>query len=302
MSRNMFFNSRSIAFCLVFFSLTLIADAQHWTYDDVQAWCNVSETCCKGKHQSPIDLTRSFPTTLYTTVDEFTFTNYDKKPKSVILENNGKQIVGEFADITPKPTVSGAGLSETYSLDYFRFAWGRNDKEGSEHSINGFHGPLELHLIHYNTKFANTSVAADSGEKDALLMISIIYSLSLWDNPTLTKITDKLKNVTYANEKVKAEGFAPKNFLPSCQSRFFKYYGSYTIPPCTEVVLHLIFEKTQYVSWAQMENFRTLYETEKGVEPKVPINHSFRPIQQLNDRTVAHIQERNNFCWVLPWS
>ena len=41
-------------------------------------------------------------------------------------------------------TVSDGGLDHEYIFDHLDFHWGEDDTEGSEHTVDGVHYPLEV--------------------------------------------------------------------------------------------------------------------------------------------------------------
>ena len=48
--------------------------------------------------------------------------------------------------------ISGGGLEGTYKFAQLHFHWGDTSQQGSEHTLNGKAFPLEVHLVHFNTK------------------------------------------------------------------------------------------------------------------------------------------------------
>jgi carbonic anhydrase len=59
--------------------------------------------------------------------------------------------------------MAGYGFDRPYIFAQIHFHWGEDNEEGSEHTINGMHFPLEVHLVHYNSKYKSFDEAAHSG-------------------------------------------------------------------------------------------------------------------------------------------
>ena len=72
--------------------------------------------------------------------------------------------------------------------------WGANSSRGSEHTLNGKEYPLEVHLVHVNTKYyVNGAPSADNfAMPDGLAVLGIFYEISTEDNANLTTILDKV--------------------------------------------------------------------------------------------------------------
>ena len=49
-----------------------------------------------------------------------------------------------------RPFITGSDYTKPYYFVNFHFHWGYNEYEGSEHFINGYKYPLEMHLVHQN--------------------------------------------------------------------------------------------------------------------------------------------------------
>ena len=66
----------------------------------------------------------------------------------------------------------GAGLPNSYNVEQLHFHWGNNSNEGSEHEIDGKSYPLEMHLVHYNSKYKSVSEAVEDNKRDGLAVVS----------------------------------------------------------------------------------------------------------------------------------
>ena len=51
---------------------------------------------------------------------------------------------------------AGAGLKNKYNFAQLHLHWGNTSVAGSEHTVAGARFPLELHLVHYNARSADT--------------------------------------------------------------------------------------------------------------------------------------------------
>ena len=58
--------------------------------------------------------------------------------------------------------------------------WGSNSSQGSEHTLNGKEFPIEIHLVHVNTKYL---VEIGAPTKDILVLPDgVFYEISEGDN------------------------------------------------------------------------------------------------------------------------
>ena len=106
--------------------------------------------CATGKSQSPVDLKKQvFDKNSVT--DPFVFVNYQTKIKGANLKNNGHSVkLNPPNNFTAQ--ISGGGLGGTYQFAQMHFHWGDKNQLGSEHTLDGQAFPLEVHLVHFNTK------------------------------------------------------------------------------------------------------------------------------------------------------
>ena len=121
-----------------------------WGYSDKKGPEYWGAKCASGKSQSPVDLKRQVFEKSEVS-DPFNFNNYQTKLQGAKLQNNGHSVVLN----SPKnftAQISGGGLGGTYKFAQLHFHWGDTSQKGSEHTLNGKAFPLEVHLVHFNTK------------------------------------------------------------------------------------------------------------------------------------------------------
>lgn len=71
------------------------------------------------------------------------------------------------------PSISGGGLSGSFIFTHLHFHWSSDliDKNGSEHTINNVHYPVEIHLVHFNSKYKNIYEAINQPGGYAILSV-----------------------------------------------------------------------------------------------------------------------------------
>jgi carbonic anhydrase len=104
--------------------------------------------CQSGTDQSPINLEES---TYDPAIEPLKLKNYDEVLSGVTLLNNGHTaVLNHNSNFSAE--ISEGGLGGTYRFAQLHFHWGGNSEQGSEHQIDGKAFPMEVHLVHYNTK------------------------------------------------------------------------------------------------------------------------------------------------------
>ena len=99
------------------------------------------------------------------------------------------------------PIMSGAALKDKYVFAQFHLHWGNISSQGSEHLVDGVAYPLELHLVHYNSKYPD--IGSSLEHEDGLAVLGIFFTLSSQDNPDLQPVIDSVSAVTNAKDKTK---------------------------------------------------------------------------------------------------
>ncbi|XP_072760436.1 carbonic anhydrase-like [Anoplolepis gracilipes] len=255
----------------LFFIDLKIATAANWGYCGKNGPENWPGICKTGKKQSPIDIVTE--DAIKTNLGALKFDGYDLAFPAT-LKNNGHSVGIDMKGVPSH--LSGANLQSVYVLDHLHFHW------GSEHTINGLRNPLELHIVHYNSQYANLSVAAR--HENGIAVVSVLFKLDKYDNPLLKSIVKATKEVLFKVGKsaLISGHLRPLVLLPKDHTTYYHYQGSLTTPACQESVAWFVLTEKLTVSKSQMNVFKHL----RGDNGKLKQN--YRPVQALNDRIVYH--------------
>ena len=220
----------------------------HWGYDGdtgPDRWGGLDASfavCDTGVEQSPVDLTGAAPT------DATDGGGLDIQWQATEAEvvDNGHTIQVNVAE--------GSSIvleGRPFSLVQFHF------HVPSEHTVDGTASPMEVHFVHAAEEgdLAVIGVFMEAGDADATIQ-------NLWEA------------IPAPDESPAAVGaFDPGTLLPEGRG-YFRYQGSLTTPPCSEVVSWVVMTESISVSQAQVDAFAALY----------PMNA--RPVQPLNGREI----------------
>jgi len=272
------------------------------TLDGPVTWLDEYPSC-NGSLQSPINLSPSFAE--YSDPGPIRLVGYDME-FGASLENNGHTVVMSLTS-RMKPYMFGGRLPGTERFEFLQchWHWGSSDIQGSEHRLDGEAFPMELHLVHWNTKYDNVEEAVN--KKDGLAVIAFLYQVQDGDNENLHQIVSLLENLVDPRMSSKdarnyheimfqsrsSSSSHPthkqeidiklKNLLPEEQAggSYYYYQGSLTTPTCDESVLWTVFHKPLGISEQQMVAFRKI----NGFEGET-LSNNFRNDQPVGMRQV----------------
>lgn len=231
-----------------------------------------------GPRQSPIDIVPGNAT--HDPQLKKLVLNYDPSTCQEIL-NNGHSIQVTFLDDTDSSTLKDGPISGTYRLKQFHFHWGASDDKGSEHTVAGTKFPAELHLVHWNTKYASFGEAA--GKPDGLAVVGVFLKIGA-ENPNLQKLLEAFDSIKCKGKQSSFANFNPATLLPGCLD-YWTYDGSLTTPPLLESVTWIVCKEPISVSSEQMGKFRSLLFSAEG-EAECCMVDNYRPPQPLKGRPV----------------
>ncbi|XP_020312765.2 carbonic anhydrase 14 [Oncorhynchus kisutch] len=247
----------------------------HWGYEDQAAWSS-EFSHCSGKSQSPIDIDtrralydRSLPL--------ITLEDYDLTDSSALtLLNNGHTL----QLVLPNTMRITSGFDNEFRAAQLHFHWGTKEVPGSEHTIDNVHFPAEIHIVHYNSKYANLSEAAS--KSDGLAVLGGFIGIGLHENDNYEKILSALADVSIEESNTEIPAFNVRHLLPNKLERFYRYNGSLTTPPCFQTVNWTMFNDTITVSRRQLG---ALEDTLKAGQHQ-HLTKNFRAPQLLHGRHV----------------
>ncbi len=197
-----------------------------------------------GKEQSPVNIVQvdAIPTDLPTLSLSYHATTLE-------ILNNGHTVEDDYHG-GGTLTVDG----HAYKLAQFHF------HSPSEHTIDGKHTPLEMHLVHRDAsgKLAVVGVMIEEGDAHPEL------ALVLKHMPTTPG-----RSVAVEGVQVDASRLLPASL------ESFRYPGSLTTPPCSEQVAWFVLKRPIQASKEQIAAFRNV------------ISGNNRPTQPLHKRIVS---------------
>jgi len=235
---------------------------------------------CGGHSQSPIDIRSHDVEMVY--MAPLKFTNYGVTPVTMDLENNGHTMeIGGFWTKGKTPTIEGGPLQGAYEFQQLHFHWGVDDHTGSEHTVNGKRFPLEMHVVHWNTKYDTFQDALHY--KDGLAVLGYLFEITHEENPMIEKYIESMGGIQGTQPiEIQIPPMPINNLNLEFERDYVTYQGSLTTPPCFEVVTWLVSIKSLTVSQRQMALLRSIVldsESNKHM-------YNYRPFQPLNNRPV----------------
>ncbi len=227
-------------------------ETKHWSYDGESSpehWTEIEkESSCGGIHQSPIDIVTADVMSRTSGLKESDI-NYHTSTIIHDVTNNGHSIQYNFDDKDNYVNYGG----KRYDLTQFHF------HAASEHTMNGMHFPLVIHMVHVS--------------KDKDFVVFAIMVLEGEESETIDFLETYLPVKSGETKSIDK----PHSFTDYKLSDFDHYYykGSLTTPPCTEAVNWFVFKSPITASPTQV----------KVIADLMPRNN-FRPTQPLNERKV----------------
>ncbi|KAK2586534.1 hypothetical protein KPH14_011426 [Odynerus spinipes] len=246
------------------------ADWAYWGENGPDKWPGLCQT---GKKQSPINIISE--SAIKKDLGDLKFIRYDYAFLGKVI-NNGHTIQVQLSNTLPIQLESQY-LSSKYNLEQFHFHW------GSEHTIDKYRYPLEMHLVHYDEQYGN--VTAASQHENGVAVVATFFELSDKDNQAMDPILKAAKQVSAwvgSSSTSLRDKVIPHLLLPKDRTTYYTYEGSLTTPKCQESVTWFVMSETVAISEAQLKIFHNVSS------PDGILSFNYRPIQAIGDREVFH--------------
>lgn len=250
-------------------------DHSHWRYGGDPPWPQLSPACA-GRFQSPVDI-RPENTAFCPALRPLQLCGFELLPLPKLhLRNNGHTV-----KLTLPPGMKMAlGPGREYQALQLHLHWGAADRPGSEHTVGGQRFPAEIHVVHLSTAFAKVDEAL--GRPGGLAVLAAFLQEGPEENSAYEQLLSHLEEISKEDSEIWVPGLDVSALLPSDLSRYFRYEGSLTTPPCAQGVIWTVLNQTVRLSAKQLH---TLYSSLWGSEDS-RLQLNFRATQPLNGRMI----------------
>ncbi len=227
----------------IFLAYSLFANslfAAHWGYDKHNGpnmWASLDSSyklCGSGIEQSPINIKDSITKNTNNKLSLWYGTN------STSIVNNGHSIEVKFDN------AGGVVYKNTqYNLIQLHF------HTPSENMINDKKYPMEMHLVH-------------SDSKGNLLVVGVLFKEGL-ENGEMNSIISK--SPTQINKAERIQKVFIMDLLPKNKG-YYAFQGSLTTPPCTENVQWIVLKEPVEASKEQIDILHSiLHDVARDIQP-----------------------------------
>lgn len=263
-----------VTLMILFFATRTIQATEtdrEWNYTDTEAWKQIEGWSCDGTRQSPININTASLEKDSRLIDLVLGGNFDR-PFTGKLSNTGHTV--EF--IPDTETATFMNHMGTYNLEQFHFHWGRSTAHlGSEHSVDGNKFSGELHFVTRKNTGSDTA-----GDAFAVLGVFLMEDPSAAYNNTIwMEFLSKLPHETAELQNV--SGVVLTDLIPD-DRRYYYYEGSFTTPPCSQIVQWFMLRNPIRIPSVFIAALRTMVNNAEGET----LMMNFRDTEPLNDRDV----------------
>ena len=184
----------------------------------------IDAVCAEGAQQSPVDLAGAIPTGAGTLDIQW-------QPAEAHVVDIGHTIQ---VDVAEGSSINLEGRH--FSLLQFHF------HRPSEHTVDGDGFPMEVHFVH-------------QAEEGDLAVVGVFMGTGE-SHPAIERIWDAIPGS--GEPSATLPELDPRTLLPE-EPGYFRYAGSLTTPPCSEVVSWVVMTEPISVSPAQADAFAARY-------------------------------------------
>ncbi|KAH0952267.1 hypothetical protein HN011_004026 [Eciton burchellii] len=233
-----------------------------------------------GCNQSPINIVTRLAVVVQPS-ERLQWSNYNSGPLSMTITNDGHTVILRgFWTSAAWPRLQGGPLNGAYDFFNVLFHWGPSNQEGSEHTLDYVRYPMELQVIHTKHGIKTPMDAITLGAKDGIVIVSFFLQINQADNPYLDHVVSNLWRISCPGSKVYIPPFPLEWIFAPFDRDYYAYNGSFSQPPCSEIVTWIVQQEPIAISPSQVEQFRKICSMDG------PLLLNCRPVQPLNDRNI----------------
>ncbi|KAK7868486.1 hypothetical protein R5R35_001897 [Gryllus longicercus] len=230
-----------------------------------------------GSYPSPIDLNIRHKVDIE--LPDLEWNHYEKTAHKMKVTNSGHTVVLSAKWKENKPFIISGPLPDKYIFSQMHFHWGSNDNEGSEHTIEGFCFPMEMHVVHFKASYSTRKIAHQ--RKDGLVVTVYLFQIQEIDNRNLSSLIDALPSVCVPYSSTSIMPSSLEDYAPPFSNNYFLYWGSVNTVTCSHEILWFVCREPVGISRKQLYYFRKL----KGPDHQ-PMANTFKGVQSLQNRSL----------------
>lgn len=234
-----------------------------WNYSNISCWAATFPLCASGRNQSPININSSSVSRVGG--DNFLARTAWHPVKGLRVANSGKSLGIYNEQMGYVMHVGLNGFPSYYELTQL------NLHMPSEHLVDGKQFAAELSIAHKNQR------KVYEVNSDDVLITTFFFSVGLDRNPLLDQLLGSAPIAVGRWAAASAPIDLLRSLGPALDGNYYRYNGSLTTPPCSEIVKYFVFERALNMSQDQWLAFKAMFPS--------PSNN--RPVQALNGRPVA---------------
>ncbi|EEZ98484.1 Carbonic anhydrase 3-like Protein [Tribolium castaneum] len=219
-------------------------------------------------YESPIDINIS--KTKEIQVPPLTWHHLDLPPKKMKVTNSGYTLILSAKWHQERPYISGGPLLGNYVFSQLHFHWGKNDGEGSEHTIDGVRYPIEMHVVFFKANYLTQESALK--EKDGIVVL--VYMFKGGKNEAFQVLIDHVMEVQKPHTSRKLNPLPLSYFVKKFEQDYLLYWGSVTTTVCLHYILWLISREPMGVAAEQVDELRSMLDANEEL-----LQGNFREVQ-----------------------
>uniref|UniRef100_A0A182RW71 Alpha-carbonic anhydrase domain-containing protein n=1 Tax=Anopheles funestus TaxID=62324 RepID=A0A182RW71_ANOFN len=206
---------------------------------------------------------------------------YESLPTSVKLTNTGDTVILSARWNGESPSLEGGVLDGRYVFSQLHFHWGQTALDGSEHTIDGYRLPLEMHVIHFAERFGD--------QQEALSVpggvLCLVYFFNLKSNPNrfMEPVAKGLSSTVLPESYIKLEPFPLIDLFHSFVDEYFLYWGCTRNGSQVAPMLWMLSRTQEPIDFHQLKQFN-------GV-----LDRRMRPHYNLQPSDTAPLKGRHLF-------
>uniref|UniRef100_A0A182KCW8 Alpha-carbonic anhydrase domain-containing protein n=1 Tax=Anopheles christyi TaxID=43041 RepID=A0A182KCW8_9DIPT len=206
---------------------------------------------------APIDL--NVGRAVHIELQTLRWNKYETLPASVKLTNTGETVILSARwDGEQCPSLEGGPLDGRYVFSQLHFHWGQTALDGSEHTIDGYRLPLEMHVIHFAERYGDQDEAQRN--LGGVLCLVYFFNLKSYPNRFISPVVDALDRVLLPESYTKLEPFPLIDLFHAFTDEYFLYWGCTRNGPLVTPMLWMLSRTQEPLDFRQLKQFNRLLD------------------------------------------